>query len=172
MKTLILLLCLIPSLTLASFTLSPTNIRDKDMMPNKHVFKGMGCTGENISPALEWKDAPKGAKSFLLTVYDPDAPTGSGWWHWTVANIPANVNKIEEGKVPAGAVEGRTDFGKPGYGGACPPPGHGVHRYIFTLYALKVDKLDLSAESSGAMFGFMANANVLEKASFTLKYSR
>jgi len=171
MKKFISLIFLIPTFSLA-FTLDSSSVKDREKMPMKHVFNGMGCKGENISPALEWKDAPKGTKSFVLNVYDPDAPTGSGWWHWTVANIDASQSKIEEGKIPAGAVEGRTDFGKAGYGGPCPPVGNGVHRYIFTLYAMKTDKIDINAESSGAMVGFYANANNLGKASFTVKYSR
>ncbi|WP_408097156.1 YbhB/YbcL family Raf kinase inhibitor-like protein [Peredibacter sp. HCB2-198] len=161
----------------AGFTLKTTSFDPKKPLPNKQVFNGFGCTGENISPALEWSGAPKGTKSFAITVYDPDAPTGSGWWHWTVVNIPASVTKIEEGasnnqKLPEGAVEGRTDYGKPGFGGACPPPGDKPHRYIFTVYALKTDKLDVNAESSGALVGFNLNANSLGKATFTVKYGR
>lgn len=161
----------------AGFTLKTTSFDPKKPLPNKQVFNGFGCAGENISPALEWSGAPKDTKSFAVTVYDPDAPTGSGWWHWTVVNIPATVTKIEEGasnnkKLPEGAVEGRTDFGKPGFGGACPPVGDKPHRYIFTVYALKTDKLDVNAEASGAMVGFNLNANALGKATFTVKYGR
>jgi Raf kinase inhibitor-like YbhB/YbcL family protein len=161
----------------AAFTLKTTSFDVKKPLPNKHVFNGFGCSGENVSPALEWSGAPKDTKSFAVTVYDPDAPTGSGWWHWTLVNIPANVTKIEEGasgakKLPAGSVEGRTDFGAPGYGGSCPPQGDKPHRYIFTVYALKVEKLDINGEASGAMVGFNLNANSLGKASFTVKYGR
>lgn len=161
----------------AGFTLKTTTFDPKKPLPMKQVFNGFGCSGENISPALEWSGAPKDTKSFAITVYDPDAPTGSGWWHWTVVNIPATVTKIEEGasnnkKLPEGAVEGRTDFGKPGFGGACPPVGDKPHRYIFTVYALKTDKLDVNAEASGAMVGFNLNANSLGKATFTVKYGR
>lgn len=161
----------------AEFKLTTSSFDPKKPLPNKHVFNGFGCAGENISPALEWSGAPKGTKSFAITVYDPDAPTGSGWWHWTLVNIPANVTKIEEGasnkkNFPAGAVEGRTDYGKPGFGGACPPPGDKPHRYIFTVYALKTDKIDVNGEASGALVGFNLNANSLGKASFTVKYGR
>lgn len=161
----------------AAFTLKTTSFDAKKPLPNKHVFNGFGCSGENVSPALEWTGAPKDTKSFAVTVYDPDAPTGSGWWHWTVVNIPATVTKLDEGassakKLPAGSVEGRTDFGGPGFGGACPPPGDKPHRYIFTVHALKVDKLDINEEASGAMVGFNLNANSLGKASFTVKYGR
>ncbi len=160
------------SLAAGKFTLTTDSFKTTEMMPNKHVFNGFGCSGENVSPSLSWTNAPAGTKSFAVTVYDPDAPTGSGWWHWTVVNIPATVMKIEEGKIPAGAVEGRTDFGKAGWGGACPPQGDKPHRYIFTVFALKTDKLDVNADSSGALAGFMINGNSLGKASFTVKYGR
>ena len=114
-----------------------------------------------------------------MTVYDPDAPTGSGWWHWVVFNLPAGTASLPTGagdgsgsKLPPGAVESRTDFGKPGWGGPCPPAGDKPHRYVFTVHALKVDKLDLAADSPAAMVGFMINANRVGKASFTATYGR
>lgn len=176
-KIIILAILLYTQTALAAFTLKTTSFDIKKPLPNKHVFNGFGCSGENVSPALEWSGAPKDTKSFAITVYDPDAPTGSGWWHWTVVNIPASVTKIEEGasgakKLPAGSVEGRTDFGSAGFGGACPPVGHKPHRYIFTVYALNTEKLDINGEASGAMVGFNLNANSLGKASFTVKYGR
>lgn len=178
MNTFLALLLLLPSLSFAKtkFTLKTTSFNHRELMPNKHVFNGFGCSGENISPALEWENAPKGTKSFAITVFDPDAPTGSGWWHWTLVNIPASVTKIEEGAsnkgvIPAGAVEGRTDFGKPGYGGPCPPPGR-THHFIFTVWALKTDKIDVTQESSGANVGFLLNANALDKTKFVVKYRR
>lgn len=178
-KIIVLVILLAAQASLAAtFSLKSSSLNPKEPLPMKQVFNGFGCTGENISPALEWAGAPKDTKSFAVTVYDPDAPTGSGWWHWTVVNIPATVTSIEEGasnngKLPAGAVEGRTDYGKPGFGGACPPQGDRPHRYIFTVYALKVDKLDgVSGESSGALVGYMLNANSLGKATFTVKYGR
>jgi Raf kinase inhibitor-like YbhB/YbcL family protein len=161
----------------APFKLKSSSIKPKIPVPMKHVFNSFGCTGENISPALNWSGAPKGTKSFAITVFDPDAPTGSGWWHWTLVNIPANVTKIEEGAsntktLPKGAVEGRTDYGKSGYGGPCPPQKDKPHRYIFTIYALKTDKIDINEESSGAVVGYNVLANALDKASFTVKYGR
>ena len=139
----------------------------------------MGCKGKNISPTLNWTNAPSGTKSFAVTAYDPDAPTGSGWWHWVVFNIPANVYELksdagrpEKNIAPAGSVQSVTDFGKPGYGGACPPAGDKPHRYIFTVYALKVDKLDLDEKAMPAMVGFMIHANTLAKASITSTYKR
>ena len=107
---------------LAEMTLTSPDFADGATLPQAQVFNAMGCTGGNTSPALEWSGAPEGTKSFLLTAYDPDAPTGSGWWHWTVANIPGDVTGLPAGASPAalpeGAVEGRTDFGAPGFGGA------------------------------------------------------
>ena len=105
------------------------DLQDGGKLPNRHVFNGMGYDGDNISPHLAWDDVPAGTKSFVVTCFDPDAPTGSGFWHWVVANIPANVTSLalgagdpSKGLMPAGALEVRTDFGKPGYGGPCPPP--------------------------------------------------
>jgi Raf kinase inhibitor-like YbhB/YbcL family protein len=164
-----------------TFTLTSPSIKNGATLTMDQVFKGFGCEGKNMSPALEWKGAPKDTKSFAVTVYDPDAPTGSGWWHWVMFNIPATVTKLEaeagnptSGKAPQGAVQSRTDFGAPGFGGACPPPGSikKPHRYIFKVHALKVDKLDLDANSSGALVGYMLNANKLATAEFTARYGR
>lgn len=160
------------------FTLTSPTLKEGSTIGMDHVFGGFGCTGRNISPALSWSGAPEGTKSFAITVYDPDAPTGSGWWHWTVVNIPASVTSLAAGAgstrpaLPKGAVEGRTDFGKPGYGGPCPPKGDKPHRYIFTVFALKVDKVDVTGEASGAMVGFNLNANKLATASFTATFGR
>ena len=114
----------------AGFTLSSPTIKPGSMLTDAQVFKGFGCAGKNISPALTWSGAPSGTKSYAVTVYDPDAPTGSGWWHWVVYNIPASTTELPEGAggadgkgLPAGAAQGRTDFGAPGFGGACPPAG-------------------------------------------------
>jgi len=163
----------------AGFTLSSPTIKPGSMLTDAQVFKGFGCEGKNISPALKWSGAPKGTKSFAVTVYDPDAPTGSGWWHWVVFNIPATSDGLPEGAgaadgkgLPTGAVQGRTDFGAAGFGGACPPPGDKPHRYIFTVHALKTDKIEVPADASAALVGFMVNANRLGKASFEARYGR
>ena len=96
-------------------------------MAMEQVYNGFGCTGKNLSPQLSWDKAPSGTKSFAITAYDPDAPTGSGWWHWIAFNIPASVNSLDSGasgnSMPAGTVESRTDYGSTGFGGACPPVG-------------------------------------------------
>ncbi|MDI4765295.1 kinase inhibitor, partial [Salmonella enterica subsp. enterica serovar Lubbock] len=110
------------------------DLRDGDKLPHRHVFNGMGYDGDNISPHLAWDDVPMGTKSFVVTCYDPDAPTGSGWWHWVVVNLPADTRVLTQGfgsglvAVPDGVIQTRTDFGKAGYGGAAPPKGE-THRY-------------------------------------------
>ena len=163
----------------SSFVLTSPDIAAGATIAPRFVFNSFGCTGDNVSPELRWQGAPAGTKSFAVTVYDPDAPTGSGWWHWVLFNMPAGTNSLPAGagdgsgsKLPPGSVESRTDFGKPGYGGPCPPQGDRPHRYIFTVHALKTDKLDLAADSPAAMVGFMINANRLGKASFTATYGR
>ena len=126
-----------------------------------------------------WNGAPAGTQSYALTVYDPDAPTGSGWWHWVAINIPATANSLVKGAgtadgkaMPAGSQQVRTDFGAFGFGGACPPVGDKPHRYIFTLYALKVPKLEVAADSTAALAGFMIHGNMLAQTSFTAYYGR
>lgn len=159
------------------FTLESTDIGGQLSM--KEVFNGFGCTGGNVSPALAWKNVPKGTKSFGLTVYDPDAPTGSGWWHWVVFNIPASATSLPsdagdatKALMPKGAVQSMTSYGKGGFGGACPPVGDRAHRYIFTVYALDVDALDLDASATPALVGYMLNAHAIEKASMISYYGR
>jgi len=114
-----------------------------------------------------------------VTLYDPDAPTGSGWWHWLIINIPStatglkeNAGNITDGKAPKGAVQTKTDFGARGFGGACPPAGDKAHRYIFTLFALNVEKLNLAVESSGALVGYNLNGHAIKKATLKAYYSR
>lgn len=149
-----------------TFTLISSDFRDGGVLPDAQV-KALG----NTSPQLSWSGAPEGTKSYAITCYDPDAPTGSGFWHWTVANIPADVTELTAGAaVPAGAVEGRTDYGAPGFGGAAPPAGHGPHRYIFTVFAVDTDKLDVTPDNSGAVFGFNLHFHTLAKASITATY--
>ncbi|ADD76379.1 Raf kinase inhibitor-like YbhB/YbcL family protein [Pantoea sp. PA1] len=151
------------------------DLHDGDKMPEKHVFNGMGYQGDNLSPHLAWEDAPEGTKSFVITCFDPDAPTGSGWWHWVVANIPAETTSLPQGAgsgkaaLPAGALQTRTDFGQAGYGGAAPPAGE-THRYIFSVHALDVDKIDVDEGASGAMVGFNVHFHVLASASLTVHY--
>ncbi|MCX7277734.1 MAG: YbhB/YbcL family Raf kinase inhibitor-like protein [Burkholderiales bacterium] len=160
------------------FTLTSPDITEGRSLLATQVLQGFGCSGGNQSPALQWQGVPPGTQSLALTVYDPDAPTGSGWWHWVVYNLPANTSGLPaqagsgQPGLPAGTVQGRTDFGAPGYGGACPPAGDQPHRYIFTLYALKVPRIDLPADASAAMVGFMLHANTLAQTRLTAIYGR
>ncbi|MCH4092413.1 kinase inhibitor [Acetobacter sp.] len=158
-----------------AFTLTSPAFSNGAVMPQTQVYSGMGQTGSNLSPPLQWEGAPAGTRSFVVTLYDPDAPTGSGWWHWVVANIPADVASLAEGAgsgkgdLPEGALEVRTDFGVPGYGGAAPPPGH-IHRYVFTVTALDVPQLEVTADSSPALVGFMVHHHRLASARLTVIY--
>ncbi len=160
------------------FALHSPDIKANAPIPQSFEFDGFGCNGKNMSPALKWSGAPKGAKAFAVTVYDPDAPTGSGWWHWVVINIPADVHELAPNagalggaNLPKGASQVRIDYGMAAWGGVCPPPGDAPHRYIFTVYALK-DKIEVPADATAALAGFMIHANSLGKASFTAKYGR
>jgi Raf kinase inhibitor-like YbhB/YbcL family protein len=159
-----------------AFKLTSKDLKEGERLPEAQVFNGMGYSGGNRSPHLAWEGAPEGTKSFVVTCYDPDAPTGSGWWHWVIINIPASAKELPGGAgsgsgLPSGAVQTRTDFGQPGYGGAAPPPGR-THHYIFTIHALKVDKLDLDPQSSAALVGYMTNMNSLGKATLTATYGK
>ncbi len=160
-----------------TFTLKSKDVGGQATM--KQVFNSFGCTGNNISPHLLWEHAPKEAKSFAVTMYDPDAPTGSGWWHWVVFDIPASVNELQsdagnptKNLMPAGAIQSMTDFGAIGYGGPCPPEGHGFHTYIITVHALKTDKLGLDKNANPALVGFMLNQQTIAKASLVFYYKR
>ena len=160
------------------FTLASPEITAGGKIADAQVFNGFGCQGANVSPALSWSNAPKDTQSFALMVHDPDAPTGSGWWHWIVYNIPATATSLPAGAgntqnmlLPSGAVQGRTDFGSTGYGGPCPPPGM-PHHYYFRLYALKVPKLDLPQDATAAFIGFNVRAQSLGSAELLGVYGR
>jgi Raf kinase inhibitor-like YbhB/YbcL family protein len=140
----------------------------------EHVLSteyGFGCSGNNHSPQLSWSGAPAGTRSFTVTCFDPDAPTGSGFWHWVVVNLPPSVTELPfdagnpaSGKLPAGALQLRNDAGTQGYAGACPPQGDHPHRYLFTVFAVGVDQLPVNADTSAAVVGFQLHFNTLEKA--------
>jgi hypothetical protein len=160
------------------FTLSSPDIAPGKTIAAAQVFNGFGCSGGNISPALSWSNAPAGTRSFALLMHDPDAPTGSGWWHWVVYNIPASTTSLaagagdpKKGQLPAGALQGRTDFGTVGYGGPCPPPGK-PHRYYLRVYALKVEKLEVPADATAALVGSNVNAAALGHAELMGLYGR
>nr|WP_306458707.1 YbhB/YbcL family Raf kinase inhibitor-like protein [Aliarcobacter vitoriensis] len=156
-----------------NFTLKSSDL--KGQLTSKEVFNGFGCVGENISPQLSWENAPKGTKSFAITVYDPDAPTGSGWWHWIVFNIPKDKTSIPSGfgnSDSKDAIQSVTDYGKSGFGGACPPVGDKAHKYIFTVHALNVETLGLDKTATPALVGFMLNSHTISKASLISYYGR
>ncbi len=167
----------VPTQGRSRFRVLAPDLESKGRITLPHVFNGMGCKGQNISPALQWLNAPAGTKSFAVTAYDPDAPTGSGWWHWVMYNIPASTTELAAGagngkNAPSGSVQGNTDFGTKGYGGPCPPVGDKPHHYHFTVFALKVDKLDLPGNATSAMVGYNLNANKIATARVTGLYGR
>lgn len=159
-----------------NFTLHSNDLSGQ--LTKTQEFAGFGCDGQNLSPELHWNDAPKGTKSFAVTVYDPDAPTGSGWWHWVVFNIPSSVTSLPSGfgntakKQMIHATQSVTDYGKAGFGGACPPKGDRPHRYLFTIHALDIEHLDLDEKASPALAGYMINAHSLGKATIVSYYGR
>ena len=162
-----------------NLTLSSDDIAHGQLMSKAQEFNGFGCTGGNVSPHLAWSGAPKGTKSFAITAYDPDAPTGSGWWHWQIVNIDKNVSQLIAGAgstskalAPKGSSQISNDYGSSSFGGACPPKGHGVHHYQFTIHALSVEKLELPKDASGALAGYMINANTIETSVIESLYRR
>jgi Raf kinase inhibitor-like YbhB/YbcL family protein len=164
----------VPELTVTS-----DDLRDGGRLAETHVADQMGATGDNLSPHLSWSGAPEGTQSYAVTAYDPDAPTGSGFWHWVVFDIPASVTELARGAgggdgsgLPAGAKHGRNDAGAPGYMGAAPPPGHGEHRYVFTVYALGVPSLGVDESASPAYIGFNLTYNTLARGSIVATYDR
>ena len=139
----------------------------------KYVFNDNGCTGDNVSPQLRWTDAPQGTKSFVLIAHDPDAPTPGGWYHWCIFDIPADVTELPTGAatdLPDGVISAKVDFGFNGYGGPCPPPGHGAHAYHFTVYALSTDSLGLDEGATPSMVAFVLREHLLAKATLTAYY--
>lgn len=162
-----------------SLSLTSQDIAQGKFMSKAQEFNGFGCDGEDIAPQLKWSGAPQGTKSFAITVYDPDAPTGSGWWHWQIINIPSHVNKLAQNSgnggqhpLPDGSLEVTNDYSFEGFGGACPPKGHGTHRYQFTVHALKVEKLPLPETYSSALVGYLINANSLASSTIEALYKR
>jgi Raf kinase inhibitor-like YbhB/YbcL family protein len=159
--------------------ISSADIKQGKKISEHHVFNGFGCGGENVFPQISWKNAPKETKSFALTVYDPDAPTGSGWWHYNLVNIPAKYSELpadfgKENKfaINDGMMQVRNDFGAYKFGGPCPPKGDKPHRYFFTIYALKIDKLDIAETATSAYAGFMIRQNAIAKAELIATYGR
>jgi Raf kinase inhibitor-like YbhB/YbcL family protein len=146
------------------------------MLPNSAVFNGFGLTGANISPDISWSAGPAGTKSYVITCYDPDAPTTVGFWHWLLMDIPGELTTLPAGagspeKTVPGTIQGYTDFGSIGYGGAAPPPGR-THHYHFNVYALDVDRLGCGSGTTGAMLMFCMNGHILDQGRLTAVFAR
>lgn len=158
---------------LDSFKVWSRDFQDGDKLDLQHAHGS--ANGANVSPNLQWSGAPDETKSFAVTCFDPDAPTGSGWWHWILVNIPADLNELAAGLeaagLPEGAVELRNDFGEYGFGGSAPPPGDRPHRYIFAVYALDVPALDLTPDTPAAVAGFNLTAHSLARGHITGLYA-
>lgn len=158
------------------FSIDSVQLTNKSFA-NAQVSNGFGCHGGNLSPSIRWSGAPAGTQSYLLTMFDADAPTGSGFWHWVVADIPASVHAIESGagndvsKLPVGALAIKNDVGNAGYLGPCPPQGE-THRYIITLTAVKIPKLPIDANATPAAVRFVAHDQTIAKATVVVRYGR
>jgi len=180
MKKIIALICFAVSYTALhaqTFTLASNDLGGQ--FTNEFVAGNFGCNGSNRSPELHWTNPPAGTKSFAVTMYDPDAPTGSGFWHWVVTDIPAAISQLTAGAgnsnskfAPAGIIQHMNDTGAAGYQGPCPPSGDAPHRYIVTVYALKSEKLGAPASATAALTGFMLNKAALAKASIIVYCGR
>jgi Raf kinase inhibitor-like YbhB/YbcL family protein len=162
------------------FSVSSPDFSPDRPIPDSHLFNQYGCSGQNRSPALQWRGTPAGTKSFAITMFDLDEHgTPSGWWHWVVYDIPAFATQLPENagskrstSLPPGAVQGRTDMAQDAYHGPCPGKGEPPHRYLITVYALSVDKLPVPPESSGAMVTWVAHDYTLGKATLMARYGR
>jgi Raf kinase inhibitor-like YbhB/YbcL family protein len=154
----------------APLRVSSRSYAEGEDIPMAQVFTG--CGGQNRSPQLSWTGAPPETRSFAITMFDPDAPTGCGFWHWLVFDIPASTTSLDENAgasaSPAGGHSGYTDFSMNGYGGPCPPQGHGKHHYILTVYALDVAALaGADAGITGARLVFSMRGHILAQGSIT-----
>ncbi|WP_217914451.1 YbhB/YbcL family Raf kinase inhibitor-like protein [Miltoncostaea marina] len=162
--------------SLPSFTLESDDVRDGEPLAMTFVHDSAG--GENVSPHLRWSGAPAEAKSFLVSCYDPDAPTVSGFWHWNMWDVPASVTELPRGagagdgsSAPAGAVQARNDYGTPGWGGAAPPQGDRPHRYYLVVTALDVERLGPGADATPAVVNFNAFFHALARATICPTFS-
>ena len=153
-----------------SFTVTSADVTDGQPLDELFVHPSAG--GKNLSPQLSWSGFPDGTKSFVVTCFDPDAPTGSGFWHWVAVNLPASVTELGRGvdPLPEGAFSVRNDYGDPGYGGAAPPPGDRPHRYVFAVHALDVDLLEVTADATPAYVGFNLTFHTLARATLRPTY--
>ena len=158
-----------------SFSVTSSDIGSGERLPDPHASGKMGVPGgEDRSPQLSWSGFPAETKGFAVTVYDPDAPTGSGFWHWAVAGIPASVTELAsgaaDGGLPDGAVQLRNDAGIAGFVGAAPPAGHGTHHYYVVVHALDTDDLGLPAEASPAYLGFNLFSHTIARGTIVATY--
>jgi hypothetical protein len=161
-----------------TMTIESTDIKHGEFMHKAQEADVFGGSGDNISPQLSWSGAPQGTKAYAVFAFDPDAPTCSGFWHWQLINIPANVTALPTGSgssdsvnIPAGSFQKTNDYGTLGFGGACPPEGHKAHRYQFTVFALS-QALDIPEEASSAVAGYMVNAHALASVTLEALYKR
>ncbi|ABZ76231.1 PEBP family protein [Shewanella halifaxensis HAW-EB4] len=173
-KVVLLAACSLFAFSSQAIELNSTNVTEGKTLKNAQLFNQWGCTGENISPELSWNDVPAGTKSFAVTMYDPDAPTGSGWWHWMVVNLPASTQSLPANSglkgganLPKGASMVSNDFGFKGFGGGCPPEGAAPHNYQITVYALDVAHLELPENGTAALAGYNIYQHLLGKAVLT-----
>ncbi|MFV2102309.1 YbhB/YbcL family Raf kinase inhibitor-like protein [Micromonospora sp. LOL_024] len=157
--------------TVAKFTLASDDVQNGEPMDAAHAHGSTG--GDNVSPHLVWSDFPSETKGFVVTCFDPDAPTGSGFWHWVLVNLPADVTELPRGAsgdVLRGAFTVRNDFGEHGFGGAAPPAGDRPHRYVFAVHALDVERLDVTPEAMPAYVGFNLAFHTLARATIRPTY--
>lgn len=159
------------------FRLSSESFADGAVFSPAQVNAGAHPKGLDMSPQLSWVDAPEGTRSFAVTMFDPDAPTGSGYWHWAVADLPASLASLSEGAgtpgspdLPPGALMLRNDAGSPAYMGSSPPAGHGPHRYMVVVHAVDVESLGLAADATPATLGFNLHFHTLGRARLTGLY--
>jgi Raf kinase inhibitor-like YbhB/YbcL family protein len=163
-----------------TFDVTSDDVAHGERMPDPHASAALGVPGgADRSPHLCWSGFPEGTRSFAVTVYDPDAPTASGFWHWAVFDIPAAVTELPSGAgdekgsgLPEGAVQLRNDAGRIGYVGAAPPPGHGPHRYFTVVHAVDVETLEVASDASPAVLGFTLFSHTLGRATLTPTFER
>ncbi|KHD26517.1 kinase inhibitor [Vibrio caribbeanicus] len=170
----LLTLAVMTSTAAQAFDISSKDIQEGHPMAKTFEYSGWGCDGGNISPQLTWDNVPQGTQSFAITAYDPDAPTGSGFWHWIATDIPVSLSELPRGAniKKLGGQEHRIDYGSVGFGGACPPEKDGMHRYQFTVWALPKAKLGLDENTPLAVIGFTLNSLAIDKATLTATYTR
>ena len=147
------------------------DLKNQNWLTKKSEYNQFGGNGENTPPKVRWDNVHQDTKSFALTLYDPDAPTGSGFWHWIVVNIPSNLRELslDESSLYGNIIN---DFGNIGYGGVCPPEGDKPHQYIFTIHSINVDNLEINKDMSNAIVRFLINAHTIDKSSFITYYQR